>query len=334
MAYHLIGIDLGGTKLSAGLTDTDGRVIRLEREPVAAPWEVGRTVDAMAAIARRVARDIPPASVLGVGVAVFGVVDRQTGTVKASPALGWHGVRLRDELRARLPWDVFIGNDNGLATVAEWQQGAGKGAESLLGVYVGTGVGAGLVLDGRLYEGRHFAAGQLGRVFLPVGGTNGFGQRRGRLEEIASGPALCHRVMRALLAGEPSEIQMTAGGGVTAEEIGRAESAGDSLALRAIAESADALGLVIANAVTLLDPDRVVLGGGVVRAIPTLPARVREVVRRHGDWGMECPHEVAPAEFGREAPIIGAVLLARTAGRLATESGALGGTRGGGETGR
>ncbi len=334
MAYYLIGIDLGGTKLSAGLTDTDGRVIRLEREPVATPWDVRQTVAAMAAIAHRVAQDVPAAAVLAVGVAICGVVDRQAGTVKASPALGWHDVHLKDDLRERLPWDVFVGNDNGLATLAEWQHGGGRGTESLLGVYVGTGVGAGLILDGRLYEGRHFAAGQLGRVFLPVGGTNGFGQRRGRLEEIASGPALCHRVLRALLAGEPSMIKMTTGGVVTPEEIGRAEREGDSLALRAIAESADALGVVIANAVTLLDPDRVVLGGGVVRAIPTLPARVREVVRRHGDWGMACPHEVTPAEFGREAPIIGAALLARTAGRLATESMATGGTRKMGETGR
>lgn len=324
MAYHLIGIDLGGTKLAAGLTDTDCRIERQERFPVPHPWDVEETLDAMASVAMRVAQDFSASSILGVGVAIAGVVDRQAGRLVTSPVLGWTDVALRQELKARLPWDVFVASDFSLATLGEWKQGAGRDVDTLLGVFVGSAIGAGLVLDGFPYEGRHFSAGQIGRQWVTISGFNNSGQRRARLEEIASGPALCHRVVRAKLAGEASQIRMTPGGMVSVEEIGRAEALGDQLALRTIAETADALGVAVANAVTLLDPERVVLGGGVVRAIPSLVDRVREIVRRHGDYaGVACPHEVVAARFGREAPIIGGAVLAKTAGRIADRREAL-----------
>ncbi|MBM3267589.1 MAG: ROK family protein [Candidatus Sericytochromatia bacterium] len=314
MTYHFIGLDLGGTKITAGLTDTDcvlGRKIVL---PVDRPEDFEDVVEAMADLAREVASPLPAPAILGVGVAVSGLVDRESGVVRWSPNLGWRNAPLRAALARRLPWDVFVGNDMNLATLGEWSQGAGRGACCLLGVFVGTGIGAGLVLDGRPYEGAHGFAGAIGHscsVALHLGQV---GECR-TLETWAAGPVLSGRAAEACRTGEAAVMRPDAGGRVSPEEIGRAEAEGDPAALRIVGEAAEALGLAVADASLLVDPERVILGGGVVRAIPTLVARVREVVRRRYPQG-HAPPEVVAASLGREAPVVGAAVLVRLGGEL------------------
>lgn len=314
MTYHFVGIDLGGTKITAGLTDTDCVLERKVVEPVPEPADVQAVLDAMARLARQVAAPLPQPAILAVGIAVSGIVDRAGGIVRWSPNLGWRDVPLRDEIARRLQWEVFVGNDMTLATLGEWQRGAGQGACYLLGVFVGTGVGAGLVLDGRPYEGAHGAAGDIGRM-----GTGALRAGRGRVPDIieayASGPVLSAKAVSAHSAGEATVMRPDAHGCITPEEIGRAEQEGDPAALRIIGEAAEALGHAIADSALLVDPELIILGGGVIRAIPTLVHRIREIVR-HRCGPEQPPPKVVAAGLGREAPVIGATVLVRMAGEL------------------
>jgi glucokinase len=207
-----------------------------------------------------------------------------------------------------------VGNDTSLATLGEWNQGAGKGACCLLGVYVGTGIGAGMVLAERPYEGAHGFAGAIGRT-CGAGAQQGPATDCETLDSLAAGPVLCARAAEACRGGEATLMRPDAAGRVAVEEIGRAESEGDPAALRIVGEAASALGLAVADAALLLDPERIILGGGVVRALPTLIARVREVVRRRYPPDHVMP-DVLAAALGREAPVIGAAALVRLGGEL------------------
>ncbi len=314
MTYHLVGLDLGGTKITAGLTDTDCNLVRKIVMPVDDPADVADVLDAMAEVARAVTSPLPAPAILGVGVAVSGLVDRESGLVRWSPNLGWRNVPLREELARRLPWEVFAGNDMHLATLGEWSQGAGKGSCCLLGVFAGTGIGAGLVLDGRPYEGAHGFAGAIGSACSVALHLRPTADCR-TLDGWAAGPVLSAKAAEACATGEAVIMQRDASGRVSPEEIGRAEGEGDPAALRIVGEAADALGLAVADAALLLDPERVILGGGVVRAIPTLVDRVREVLRRRYPPDHIMP-EVLPAALGREAPVVGATVLVRLGGKL------------------
>lgn len=314
MTYHFIGIDLGGTKITAGLTDTDCNLLRKVVEPVARPSDVEAVLDAMARLARDVADSLPHQAILGVGIAVSGFVDRAGGIVRWSANLGWRDVPLRDEIARRLAWDVFVGNDMALSTLGEWQQGAGRDTCCLLGVFVGTGVGAGLVLDGRPYEGAHGAAGEIGRMAISTGRLRAVPEV---VESFTAGPVLSARAIAAYRAGQARVMRPDETGRITPEEIGRAEREGDPAALRIVDEAAESLGHAVADAALLLDPERILLGGGVMRAIPSMVDRIRALVRRR------CPPEhpvpaIVPAELGREAPVIGASVLVRMAGQLRT----------------
>ncbi|MBI6545957.1 MAG: ROK family protein [Cyanobacteria bacterium NC_groundwater_1444_Ag_S-0.65um_54_12] len=321
--YHLIGIELGGSKLSAGLTDTDCCLVRKLVEPIADPPNVLAVLDATAAMAWRIVEDLPYNAILALGVACSGLINRPEGIILSSPSLGWHNVALRDELERRLPWKVFIGNNVNLATLGEWQQGAGSGAASLLGIFIGTGIGAGLILNGQLYEGGHGFAGEIGHSWLALCDHPADACQEtitGKLLAAAAGPALSRQAMQASQSGEATLLVPDATGWITCEEIGRVESLGDAVAKRLITDAAGALGLVIANAVVLLDPERIILGGSVVRAIPALIPQVQQIVQRHVMPEFAARQEIVAAKLGREASLIGAAVLARMAGELSKKS--------------
>lgn len=295
----VVGVDLGGTKIAAAVVDPDGRVGEVVTRPTPSLEGPDAVLDAVAELVGGIVGDAP---VVGVGAA--GVIDPVRGVVESSTdaIAGWAGTDLAGGLSRRLGRPVVADNDVNAHAVGEAWLGAGRGVSSMLLVTAGTGVGAAIVVDGRPLAGRRNMVGEIGHV--PARGAErlrcGCG-RDGHLEAIASGPGLVRH--HARLAGSPA---------TDARAVAAAAGAGDPVAAGALADAATALGTALAGLVTTLDPDVVVLGGGLAGAgeswWDTVEATLRrELVDRLADVPLRRP------ELGAVAAIVGAARLATTA---------------------
>ena len=263
------GVDLGGTKIEAAVLDAKHAVLGQARE--ATPTS-GGPPDVVAAIAAAVhaaaaAAEADPAKLAGLGIGSPGAVDPRRGTVTEARNLpGWEGsFPLRRALSRKLGVPVFLGNDVSVGVEAEFALGAGKPYRSLLGVFWGTGVGAGIVLDGELWTGRG-AAGEIGHTVVKIGGARCQCGRRGCLEAYAGRGSMEARARRLVDRGEKTQLfkimrkhdrpRLTSG------VIAKALEVDDKMAHALVDRAVDALGAGIASAVNLLDVEAVIIGGG------------------------------------------------------------------------
>jgi glucokinase len=312
------GIDLGGTKIEAIIADSANQVLGSARRPT--PSEGGPTAVA-AALVESVSgacqqAGLEPSALLGVGVGSPGVIDAATGSVSSARNLpDWAGTfELGPAVSARLGVPVFLGNDVDVATAAEFELGAGKPYQSLLGVFWGTGVGGGLILDGERWIGRG-GAGEIGHTVVKLGGAKCPCGRRGCLEAYAGRAAMEARVRRRVKKGRHTDLfklmEERGRTRVTSGIWARALAHGDELAAEVIDEAVSALGAGIASAVNLLDVEAVVIGGGLgVRFGQPYAERIFEAMKPHL-FNDSRPPDVKVAALGDLGGALGAVLLAR-----------------------
>jgi glucokinase len=311
------GIDLGGTKIQAVVVDDDHSVLGQSRHPTPTdggpPDVVAAIVEALREAATQAG--VETASLGGVGVGSPGQVDGAAGTVASARNLpGWEGVfPLSETLAEAVGSPVFLGNDVQVATDAEVQLGAGRPYRSLLGVFWGTGVGGGLVLDGRPWLGRH-AAGEIGHMVVRVGGARCTCGRRGCMEAYAGRAAMELRARRLAARGTKTELFeiMEARGRtrLTSGVWARALKREDRLAVQLIDRAVKALGAGIASAVNLLDVECVVIGGGLgLRLGEPYARRIADAMQPHL-FADDNPPAVHLAELGDLGGAIGAALLA------------------------
>jgi len=311
-----VGVDVGGSKVLAGVVDESGRVERtaLRRTP-------GRLVAAEAvedAIVEAVGAAADGEPVGAVGVAAAGFVDRDGSRVAFAPHLPWRGEDVRGRLEQRLERPVLLDNDATCAAYAEATYGAGRGAESLLLVTLGTGIGGGLVVDGRVWRGHHGMAGEFGHMQVVPDGQACECGRRGCWEQYSSGNALV-RVAAASLGSEPTVLAELCDGDparLTGPMVTEAAASGDLVARAAFASVGRWLGVGLANLVAAFDPELLVVGGGVAAAGERLlsPAREALEVSLVGAGHREVP-PLAAAALGPEAGLVGAAALAAAAHR-------------------
>ncbi|HET6449309.1 MAG TPA: ROK family protein [Conexibacter sp.] len=312
------GIDLGGTKIQAVVVDADSRVLGEARHPTPTSGGPADVAAAMAAALREAAQaaGIEPATLVGVGVGSPGAIDADAGTVSGARNLpGWEGsFPLADTLGEQLGAPVSLGNDVQVATDAEVALGAGRGYRSLLGTFWGTGVGGGIVLDGKPWLGRG-AAGEIGHMVVKRDGRRCPCGRRGCLEAYAGRAALEARAREKHAEGHKTDLfklmERHDRTRLTSGIWARAIEHGDKLAIELIDEAVAALGAGIASAVNLLDCEAVVIGGGLgVRFGEPMTARIAEAMRPHL-FVDERPPAVKLAALGDLGGAIGAALLAR-----------------------
>ncbi|MCO8304213.1 ROK family protein [Streptomyces hygroscopicus] len=257
--HTYLGVDVGGTKIAAGLVSADGTLLTSLVRPTPAAQGPTAVLDAIA----EAVRELPGhQSAEGLGIGTGGVIDRASGVVLSANDLlpRWAGTHLSRELSARLGLFVVADNDANVFALAEQTYGAGRGCRSALYVSVGTGIGGGLVVDGRLVRGAHSTAGEFGHIAVPeaTGRSCNCG-RTGHLEAVASGPAMTARFRELTGHADVHDLRQVV---ALAEEPGRAGSGGDA-ARAVLAEGAGALGRALAGLVSTVDPERVVIGGGV-----------------------------------------------------------------------
>jgi glucokinase len=313
-----LGVDLGGTNARAAIVDTaSGAIVAARKELLIerSPEAVVRTV---AALVRGAADDagIEAPSLGTVGVGVAGQCLGATGIVLNAPNLGWRDVAFGGMLAGALSQPVRVAHDLSAAALGEQAFGAAKGVADALVVFVGSGVGAGLVLHGRLYEGAYGVAGELGHVKVraPRAGQKdracGCGEW-GCLEAYAGGHNLAARIREDVSSGLAERVRALAGGDadVSAATVEAAYEEGDLYARELWGEIGELLGREIANATTLLNPARVVLGGGVLRGCPNLARIVRAQIMDKTVRAARAGVEVVTAELGDDAGLVGAALL-------------------------
>jgi len=310
------GIDLGGTKIQTGIVDPDGKVLGQDRQPTPTSGGPQDVADAMAASLRAsaAAAQVEPASLVGVGVGSPGDVDEQTGVVSGARNLpGWEGsFGLGEALAGALGTEVRVGNDVQVGVESEFRLGAGREFDSVLGVFWGTGVGGGLILNGEPWLGRG-AAGEIGHMVVKRGGARCPCGRKGCMEAYAGRSAMEKKARRRHEDGEKTDLfklmEKHGKPRLTSGIWERALDADDRLAEELIHRALKALGTGIASAVNLLDIEAVILGGGLgERFGERLMEPLMREMRKHL-FVDENPPAVKVASLGDLGGAIGASLL-------------------------
>ena len=307
-----LGIAIDVRDITAGLVDLGGKMRATQRAPIAPEARPAAIVDTLAQVARRALRGVDSRDVLGVGVAVPGLVRWPDGVILFSPNLGWRDVPIQAMLEERLGRPVLVDNEVRALALAEHSYGAARGARTVVVLDAAYGVGGAVIIDGALYRGVHGAAGEVGHnIVEPNGAVCGCGNR-GCLETVASAHGLVARATDALAAGRASALAADARGGLTLDHIVAAARGGDALACELLARAATYLGLAVANAIDNWDPERVVLSGPVALAVgDRLDDALLGGQRAILDVG-RARVPVVRAALGADAKVIGAATLAAT----------------------
>ena len=311
---YTIGVDVGGTKVLGGVVDSDGKVLKTARRDT--PHEGGTALTrTIADVALELAADF---EVEAVGLSAAGFVSSDRKTMLATPNIaGWNGVHLESELRALINLPVVLENDANAAAWGEARFGAGRGLQHMLLLTIGTGIGGGIIVNGELLRGAFGVAAEVGHLrVLPEGHLCGCGAR-GCFEQYASGNALLRHAREAIAASPDMARGLLSRGdgtvaGLTGKAITEAAREGDHVALAAFNTTAQWLGAGIASLSVVLDPECVVIGGGVIDAGEILLEPTRAALERYMPFSGKHPSpRIIAATMGNEAGLVGAADLAR-----------------------
>lgn len=312
----VVGVDIGGTNLNVGVVPFEGGLptaVRSERTEVirGAKFIVDRVVRMIEESIREVMdeKGVARDAFAGVGIGSPGPLDRKTGTVINTPNLGWRNFPLRDLIQNAVGLPATLDNDANAATYGEWWMGAGRGVDTLVGVTLGTGIGGGIVLNGELYHGANDAAAEIGHMTIDSTGRKCNCGNYGCLEAYASGQAIAARAIEDLDSGVGSILPELAGEvqNITAETVFEAVVQGDPYATEVMHDTAKFLGVGLANVINILNPEVLVISGGVTRAGDHLFVPLRAEIRRRAFQVAEQACRIVPSDLEGMAGIIGAV---------------------------
>ncbi|MGH7474754.1 MAG: ROK family protein [Longimicrobiales bacterium] len=317
----VVGVDLGGTNIVVGVLPIDGgdgTVLALK----SLPTEPGRgakfVVDRMVAMVNEAIERVTTEnggsrdSVAGIGIGSPGPLDRATGTIINTPNLGWRNFPLRDLLSNEVGLPASLDNDANCATYGEWWLGAGRGVDTLVGLTLGTGIGGGIVLDGKIFHGVTDSAAEIGHMTIDSTGRKCKCGNYGCMEAYASGPAIALRAVEGIEAGAETILPDLVGGrldAITAATVYEGVVLGDPYANDVMHETAKFLGTGVANIINILNPAMVVIAGGVTRAGDHLFVPLRAEVRRRAFRSSEEACQIVPAQLQGTAGVIGAAAV-------------------------
>lgn len=311
-----MGVDIGGTKIAAGVVDQSGAILQQIRVPMSARADalggLAAVVSAISKLADKVGYTPLPGTIRGIGLCSPGPLDPKAGVVINPPNLPcWRNYPLAAEVGRAFRIPVRLDNDANAAALAEAKWGAGRGFRNVFYATIGTGIGTGIVFDGQIYHGRTGAAAEGGHVSIDYRGPRCGCGKQGCIEVLACGPAIARRA-QAKAAGGQSIILDLAGGdsqAITPEMVGQAYAAGDATARETLLETADLLALWLGNMVDLLEPDVMVIGGGVAAMLSPLFDDIRERLSRCciNSRCQEIP--LVMARYGADAGIAGGAAL-------------------------
>lgn len=316
----VVGVDLGGTKILAAVVTADGKIMgqakrktKPETGTESVIERIVKTVDEALAGAKT-----SRGEVRAVGIGAPGPIDPDTGTVLMAPNLnGWENVPLAKTLSEQLGVPVFLDNDVNVGTLGEFVYGAGRGAKDVIGVFVGTGIGGGLIIGGQLRSGARHAAGEIGHMIVLAEGPYCGCGNRGCIEALASRTAIVNSLRMAMQSGRKTTLtEALAGGGVerlSSGVLAQAWKSNDTLTVEVLTRVQYYLGLHLASLVNFLDPELIVLGGGVIEALgEDFLQPIRRVAYQHFTQRRDASQvKIVLSQLGDNAGILGAAVAAR-----------------------
>jgi glucokinase len=307
---HWLGVDLGGTKVLVGLFDDNLKLLARNKQPTGAesgPASViGRVAQAVDAVVREA--NVDPAGIRGMGFAIPGQIVPGEPVVRFAPNLGWSNVNVKELQPAAWTWPVVLENDVRMGTYGEFTSGAAKGAKHVFGIFVGTGVGGGFILNGELYKGFNGHAGEIGHTIVHW--------RKGTALESVAGRKYQMKRAKEILDDSPKLVRK-AWKSVDLEKVKSSQLADlflgdDPVAVSVVDDAARAVGAAVASVVNLLSPEVVVIGGGVTEAIgEPFIERIWEIALRYTLPGAAENVRCVPAALGDDSGIVGAAAFAR-----------------------
>jgi len=311
---YIVGIDIGGTNLVLGAVSEDGSSLHgFRKEPTRPEEGPDAVVARLVGLSRQAIEDTlavdPTAKIIGVGIGSPGPLDRVTGRVLITPNLGWTNFPLRDAIQKGLALPAALDNDANCAVLGEWWHGAARHTQHTVGITVGTGIGGGIIIDGKLYHGFSEVAGELGHTTIDSDGRLCKCGNYGCLEAYAAGPAIARRAVEAVKAGINSSLPEYVSGNLEALDaqiVYEAARDGDDLALEVVRETSRLLGTGIANLVNIFNPEVVVVCGGVTMAGASLFDPLRQEVRRRAFRPAAEACRIVPGELIGTAGVFGA----------------------------
>lgn len=317
----VVGVDLGGTKVLAGVVDRDYKVLATAKRPTKGETGVEAVVERIAKTVRDAVREagMEFADIAGVCSAAPGALNPEEGVVRFAPNIeGWEEIpfaKLLSEQLSGVP--VFIENDGNLGALGELTLGAAQGVKNMIGMFVGTGIGGGMVLNGEIWRGSHMTAGEIGHVVvLAEGPVCGCG-RRGCLESVASRTAIERDIRLGLRTGResmiPELLKQSGRERITSGILAQAYQARDPLVYEVISRAQHYLGIFIGSTINYIDPDMIVIGGGVAEALgeafvePMRAVAYQYAMNRKDARGVK----IVPAKLEDHAVLLGAAVYAR-----------------------
>ncbi len=311
-----IGIDLGGTNIAAGVVDENAKLLSQASTPTLAERPYEEIIRDMAACALEAVKkaNLTLDDVKAVGVGIPGLADSKEGRVIFCNNLAWHDIPMQEEMQKYIQKPVYIDNDATVAGYAESLAGVSKGCKSSVFITLGTGVGAGIVLDGKPWSGAHGVGSEIGHTTLVANGIPCTCGNNGCLERYCSATAIIQAARQAVMTYPDSAMMKMAGGDpqkINAKIVIDAAKEGDPAAKQVFGHYVEYLAMAINNVTAFLDPEMIVLGGGVSRAGQFLLDAVEGVRPRYLQYKTLPSPRIALAKLGNEAGIIGAALLGR-----------------------
>jgi glucokinase len=297
-----------------GCVAEDGSQLRaLASEPTHAEAGQSDVLDRLIALAQRAMaetrRELPDAEIIGIGVGAPGPLDTKSGIVLLTPNLGWVNLPLREIIHQRLGLAAVLDNDANCAVLGEWWMGAARGTRNAVGITIGTGIGGGIIIEGKLFHGASDCAGEIGHTTIDTEGRRCKCGNYGCLEAYASGPNIALRAVEEIAAGAVSRLASYVGGDlrqVTAQTVYQAAHDGDDLALEVVNDTAKFLGAGIANLLNIFNPEVVVVCGGVTLAGDHLFVPLRREVARRAFKPAVSVCRIVPCELSGTAGVYGA----------------------------
>ncbi|MEO8426297.1 MAG: ROK family protein [Verrucomicrobiota bacterium] len=314
---YLIGVDLGGTKILAGVFNPQLKCLGRSKMSTKSERGPDPVINRIARCVQDVVDecDLNLKQVKGVGIGAPGAVDPESGRVIFAPNLGWEDVPLKKELEKQLELPVFVENDCSICTLGVYDMELERKPRNMIGIFIGTGIGGGLILEGKLYSGFNRTAGEVGHMVLEITGPKCGCGNRGCFEALASRAAIFRKIQTAIKDGQKTLLTEMLGDdleNLRSGDLRKAIKRGDKFVEGVIEEAAEYTGIAVANLINIFNPEVVVLGGGVIQALEDeMMAIIVETAKDYSMPGTTKGIEIIASKLGDDAGIFGAAVLAR-----------------------
>jgi N-acetylglucosamine repressor len=312
--FYIIGIDVGTETLKGVIADLNAHIVTKKAVPIPRPITNEGFIDLMKSCIRQLLEEgnIAYDKYIGIGIGMHGVVDVDTGTSLFAPNLQLRHIPLKEELEKEFNILVKVENDARAMALGESWFGNGYGADDIVCVNVGSGIGAGVILNGKLFHGEHFISGEVGHMTIDINGPKCTCGNYGCLQTFASGPAIAERAKREILLGKESLITEMVNGDldlIDGKIVYEAAIKGDALSIEILSEAGRYLGIGLTNIIHTLNPKKIIIGGGVANANGYVLKSVKETIQKRCLTQSAKQTEILLSKLGADATAIGAVTL-------------------------